>query len=116
MECRKGSLMYIPIITFSQSTVKSVLKSFARDIIALNEKPHSIHAKDIDWYCELLSSLIEEEKLNAVAGELSIILDTTDNKHLRKVLKDNLTRTTDARQALYKKQRALKWRNRKEKN
>lgn len=110
--------MYIPIITFSQSAVKSVFKSFARDIIALNEKPHSIRTKIeyIDWYCELLSSLIEEEKLNAIAGELSIILDTTDNKHLRKVLKDNLTRTTAARKALYKKQCALKWRNSEEKN
>lgn len=114
MECRKGSLMYIPIITFSQSTVKSVLKSFARDIIALNEKPHSIHAKDIDWYCELLSSLIEEEKLKAVAGELSIILETTDNKHLRKALEDSVKHNTDARKALYKKQCALK-RNRKNK-
>lgn len=110
--------MYIPIITFSQSAARFVLQSFARDIIALNEKPHSVCIKieDIDWYCELLSSLIEEEQLNAVAGQLSIILETTDNKHLRKVLKDNLTRTTDARKALYKKQRALKWRNRKEKN
>lgn len=110
--------MYIPIITFPQSVARSVLKNFVRDIIAFDEKPRSNRAKIecIDWYCELLSSLIEEEKLNAVAGELSIILDTTDNKHLRKVLKDNLTRTTDARQALYKKQRALKWRNRKEKN
>lgn len=110
--------MYIPIITLPQSVARSVLKNFVRDIIAFDEKPRSNRAKIecIDWYCELLSLLIEEEQLNAVAGELSIILDTTDNKHLRKVLKDNLTRTTDARQALYKKQRALKWRNRKEKN
>lgn len=110
--------MYIPIITFPQSAAKFVLQSFARDIIALNEKPHSVRAKIeyIDWYCELLSSLIEEEKLNAIAGELSIILDTTDDKHLRKVLKDNLTRITAARKALYKKQCALKWRNSEEKN
>lgn len=109
--------MYIPIITSSQSAARYVLKSFARDIIASHEKSHSgcIREEDIDWYCELLSSLIEEEKLNAIAGELSIILDTTDNKHLRKVLKDNLTRATAARKALYKKQRALKWRNREEK-
>ena len=110
--------MYIPIITFSQSVARSVLKSFARDIIASHEKPHSVRTKEehIDWYCELLSSLIEEEKLNTIAGELSIILDTTDNKHLRKALKDNLTRTTAARQALYKKQCALKRKNREEKN
>lgn len=110
--------MYIPIITFPQSAARFVLQSFARDIIALNEKPHSVRTKIeyIDWYCELLSSLIEEEKLNAIAGELSIILDTTDNKHLRKVLKDNLTRTTAARQALYKKQRALKRKNREKNN
>ena len=102
--------MYIPIITFPQSVARYVLKSFARDIIASNEKPCSIHAKieRIDWYCELLSSLIEEEKLNAVAGELSIILETTGNRHLRKALKDSLTRATAARQALYKKQCALK--------
>ena len=102
--------MYIPIITFSQSVAMFVLKSFARDIITSDEKPHSVRIKieHIDWYCELLSSLIEEERLNAIAGELSIILDTTDNKHLRKALKDSLTRTTAARQALYKKQCALK--------
>ena len=116
MECRKGNLMYIPIITFSQSAVKSVLKSFARDIIALNEKPHSIRTKDIDWYCELLSSLIEEEKLNAIAGELSIILETTDNRRFRKALKDSVKHNADARKALYKKQCALKWRNSEEKN
>ena len=110
--------MYIPIITFPQSAARFVLQSFARDIIALNGKPHSVRAKEeyIDWYCELLRSLIEEEKLNAIAGELSIILDTTDNKHLRKALEDSVIRATAARQALYKKQRALKWRNRKEKN
>ena len=108
--------MYIPIITFSQSAVKSVLKSFARDIIALNEKPHSIRTKDIDWYCELLSSLIEEEKLNAIAGELSIILETTDNRRFRKALKDSVKHNADARKALYKKQCALKWRNSEEKN
>lgn len=110
--------MYIPIITFPQSAARSVLKWFARDIITFDEKPHSVRTKEeyIDWYCELLSSLIEEEKLNAIAGELSIILDTTDNKHLRKALEDSVIRATAARQALYKKQRALKWRNRKEKN
>lgn len=109
--------MYIPIITFPQSIARSVLKSFARDIIASHEKPHSVRTKEeyIDWYCELLSSLIEEEKLNAIAGELSIILDTTDNKHLRKALEDSVIRATAARQ-LYKKQCALKRKNREEKN
>lgn len=102
--------MYIPIITFPQSVARSVLKWFARDIITFDEKPHSIRIKKerIDWYCELLSSIIEEERLNAVAEELSIILDTTDDKHLRKALKDSVIRTTAARQALYKKQCALK--------
>ena len=102
--------MDIPIITFPQSAARSILKSFARDIVAFNEKPYSIRAKieRIDWYCELLSSLIEEEKLNAVAGELSIILETTDNRHLRKALKDSVKYNAAARQALYKKQCALK--------
>lgn len=106
--------MYIPIITFPQSVAKSVLKSFARDIIAFDEKPSSIRVKIecIDWYCELLSLLIEEEQLNAVAGELSIILETTDNRHLRKALKDSVKHNADARKALYKKQCAFK-RNRK---
>lgn len=106
--------MYIPIITFPQSVARSVLKSFARDVIASNEKPHSVRTKIecIDWYCELLSSLIEEERLNAVAGELSIILETTDNRHLRKALKDSVKYNAAARKALYKKQCALK-RNRK---
>lgn len=110
--------MYIPIITFPQSAARSVLKWFARDIITFDEKPHSVRTKEeyIDWYCELLSSLIEEEKLNAIAGELSIILDTTDNKHLRKALEDSVIRSTAARQALYKKQCALKRKNREEKN
>jgi len=108
--------MYIPIITFPQSAARSVLQSFARDIIALNEKPYPIRTKDIDWYCELLSSLIEEEKLNAVAGELSIILETTDNKHLRKALEDSVKHNTDARKVLYKKQCVLKRKNREEKN
>ena len=112
--------MYIPIITFSQSVARSVLKSFARDIIASHEKPHSIRTKIeyIDWYCELLSSLIEEERLNAIAGELSIILDTTDNKHLRKALKDSVKYNAAARKALYKKQCALKrnWGNEERKD
>lgn len=110
--------MYIPIITFPQSIARSVLKSFAGDIIASHEKPHSVCVKIeyIDWYCELLSSLIEEEKLNAIAGELSIILETTDNKHLRKALKDSVKNNTDARKVLYKKQCALKRKNREEKN
>lgn len=105
--------MYIPII---QSAARSVLKSFARDIIALEEKPHSVDIKTeyIDWYCELLSLLIEEEQLNAVAGELSIILETTDNRPLRKALKDSVKHNADARKALYKKQCVLK-RNRKNK-
>lgn len=109
--------MYIPIITFPQSAARSVLKWFARDIIASHEKPHSIRTKEehIDWYCELLSSFSEEEKLNAIAGELSIILDTTDNKHLRKALEDSVIRATAARQVLYKKQCALKRKNREEK-
>lgn len=109
--------MYIPIITFPQSVAMSVLKWFARDIITFDEKPHSVRTKEeyIDWYCELLSSLIEEEKLNAIAGELSIILDTTDNKHLRKALEDSVIRATAARQVLYKKQCALKRKNREEK-
>lgn len=107
--------MYIPIITSSQSAARYVLKSFARDIIASHEKPYSVRTKieDIDWYCELLSFLIEEEKLNAVAGELSIILDTTDNRHLRKALKDSVKYNADARQALYKKQCVLKRNRRK---
>lgn len=56
--------MYIPIITSPQSAARYVLKSFARDIIASHEKSHSgcTREEDIDWYCELLSSLIEEEK------------------------------------------------------
>lgn len=110
--------MYIPITTFPQSAARSVLKWFARDIITFDEKPHSVRTKEeyIDWYCELLSSLIEEEKLNAIAGELSIILDTTDNKHLRKALEDSVIRATAARQVLYKKQCALKRKNREEKN
>ena len=110
--------MYIPIITFPQSAARSVLQSFARDIIALNEKPHSVRTKEehIDWYCELLSSLIEEEQLNAVTGQLSIILETTDDKHLRKALKDSVKHNADARKALYKKQCASKRRNREEKN
>lgn len=84
--------MYIPIITFPQSVARSVLKNFVRDIIAFDEKPRSNRAKIecIDWYCELLSLLIEEEQLNAVAGQLSIILETTDDKHLRKALKDSV--------------------------
>ena len=102
--------MCIPIVTFPQSVARSVLKSFARDVIAFNKKPHSIRTKIeyIDWYCELLSLLIQEGQLNATAGELSIILETTDDKHLRKALKDSVIRTTTARQILYKKQCALK--------
>lgn len=109
--------MYIPIITFPQSAARSVLKCFARDIITFDEKPHSVRTKEehIDWYCELLSSLIEEEKLNAIAGELSIILDTTDNRRLRKALKDSVKYNAAARKALYEKQRALKWKNKEEK-
>ena len=108
--------MYIPIITFPQSVARSVLKSFARDIVAFDEKPRSIRAKVecIDWYCELLSLLIQEEQLNAVAGELSIILETTDNRHLRKALKDSVKHTAAARKALYEKQCVLK-RNKKNK-
>lgn len=109
--------MYIPIITFPQSVARSVLKNFVRDIIAFDEKPRSNRAKIecIDWYCELLSLLIEEEQLNAVAGQLSIILETTDDKHLRKALEDSVIRATAARQVLYKKQCALKRKNREEK-
>ena len=109
--------MYIPIITFPQSAARSVLKWFARDIITFDEKPHSVRTKEehIDWYCELLSSLIEEEKLNAIAGELSIILDTTDNRRLRKALKDSVKYNAAARKALYEKQRALKRKNKEEK-
>ncbi|MCJ1967567.1 hypothetical protein LRM47_00745 [Candidatus Nanosynbacter sp. TM7-076] len=109
--------MYIPIITFPQSVARSVLKNFVRDIIAFDEKPRSNRAKIecIDWYCELLSLLIEEEQLNAVAGQLSIILETTDDKHLRKALKDSVKHNADARKALYKKQCAFKRKN-KEKN
>ena len=117
LQGREGNLMYIPIITFPQSVARSVLKNFVRDIIAFDEKPRSNRAKIecIDWYCELLSLLIEEEQLNAVAGQLSIILETTDDKHLRKALKDSVKHNADARKALYKKQCAFKRKN-KEKN
>ena len=112
--------MYIPIDQIPQSVARSVLKWFARDIITFDEKPHSIYTKIkyIDWYCELLSLLIQEEQLNAVAEELSIILKTTDDKHLRKVLEDSVIRATAARRVLYEKQCALKRsrRNKERKN
>lgn len=109
--------MYIPIDRVPQSVLNNVLNHFVKDVIAFDEKPRSDRAKIEyrDWCCELLSSLIEEEKLNAIAGELSIILDTTDNKHLRKALEDSVIRATAARQFFYEKQRALKWKNKEEK-
>lgn len=101
--------MYIPIDKIPQSVTNCVLNHFVGDVIAFDEKPRSIRAKIEykDWCYELLTLLIQEEKSDAVARELSIILDTTDDKHLRKALKDSVIRATAARQVLYEKQKAM---------
>lgn len=102
--------MYIPEITFTQSVARLVLKRFVKDIIAFDEKPHSARAKleCVDRYCDLLDFLVQEERLKAVALELSIILDeNTDNKHLRKALEDSIIRTSASLKILYEKHSAL---------
>lgn len=109
--------MHIPIDRIPQSVTNCVLNHFVGDVIDFDEKPRSARAKIEykDWCYELLTLLIQEEKSDAVARELSIILDTTDDKHLRKALEDSLIRATAARQFFYEKQRALKWRNKEKK-
>lgn len=102
--------MYIPETIFTQSVARSLLKRFVKDIIAFDEKPRSARAKleCVDWYCELLYFLIQEERLKAVALELSIILDeNTDDKHLRKALEDSMIRTSASLKILYEKHSAL---------
>lgn len=108
--------MYIPIDRVPQSVLNNVLNHFVRDVIAFDEKPRSNRARIEyrDWCCELLTLLIQQEKSDAIVEALAIILETTDDKHLRKALEDNLMRATAARQFFYEKQRVLK-RNRKNK-
>lgn len=110
--------MYIPETIFTQSVARSVLERFVRDVIAFDEKPRSIRAKIEykDWCYELLSLLIQEEKSNAVVRELSIILETTDDKHLRKALEDSVIRSSAACQFFYEKQCALKRKKRRKNN
>ena len=109
--------MYIPIDKIPQSVASSVLERFVRDVITFDENPRSIRAKIeyTDWYCELLSLLIQEEQSNAVVRELSIILETTDDKHLRKALEDSVIRSSAACQFFYEKQCALKRKNKEKK-
>jgi hypothetical protein len=62
----------------------------------------------VDRYCDLLDFLVQEERLKAVALELSIILDeNTDDKHLRKALEDSMIRTSASLKILYDKRSAL---------
>lgn len=105
--------MYIPIDEIPQSVTNCVLNHFVGDVIAFDEKPRSIRAKIEykDWCYELLNLLIQKEQSDAVVRELSIILDTTDDKHLRKALEDSIIRATAARQFFYEKQCAMKWRS-----
>lgn len=109
--------MYIPIDEIPQSVTNCVLNHFVGDVIDFDEKPRSDRAKIEykDWCYELLTLLLEEKRSDAVAVELAIILDTTDDKQLRKALEDSLIRATAARQFFYEKQRALKWRNKEKK-
>lgn len=106
--------MYIPMDRVPQSVLNNVLNHFVGDVIAFDEKPCSDRAKIEyrDWCYELLTLLIQQEKSDAIVEGLAIILEATDDKHLRKALEDNLMRATAARQFFYEKQRALKW-NRK---
>ena len=105
--------MYIPIDEIPTSVTNCVLNHFVRDVIDFDEKPRSDRAKIEykDWCYELLNLLIREEKSDAIVRELAIILDTTDDKHLRKALEDSVIRATAARQFFYEKQRALRWKN-----
>nr|DAO91028.1 MAG TPA: hypothetical protein [Caudoviricetes sp.]DAU90633.1 MAG TPA: hypothetical protein [Bacteriophage sp.] len=102
--------MYIPETIFTQSVARSVLRRFVKDVVAFDEKPHSARAKleCVDRYCDLLDFLVQEERLKAVALELSIILDeNTDDKHLRKALEDSMIRTSASLKILYEKHSAL---------
>lgn len=110
--------MYIPIDEIPQSVTNCVLNHFVGDVIDFDEKPRSDRAKIEyrDWCYDLLNLLIQKEQSDAIVVELSIILDTTDDKHLRKALEDSLIRATAARQFFYDKQCALKRKNREEKN
>lgn len=108
--------MYIPMDRAPQSVLNNVLNHFVGDVIAFDEKPRSARAKIEyrDWCYELLTLLIQQEKSDAIVEGLAIILETTDDKHLRKALEDNLMRATAARQFFYEKQRALKWHRKNE--